>query len=158
MKTHEAFLGPTGIITLVLAGLLALNGAWALARGGVSAPPKDREWDYRSLTMVPEKARKRPNPLENDPDAAAAGRKLYRQHCADCHGRTGEGGRKGPSLRAAEVQQAAPGELFWILTNGVVRRGMPVWSKLPKPQRWQIVTYLKSLGASPSGQMPRALD
>jgi hypothetical protein len=23
---------------------------------------------------------------------------------------------------------------------------MPVWSKLPEPQRWQIVTYLKSLG------------
>jgi hypothetical protein len=50
------------------------------------------------------------------------------------------------SRRGKEVQQATPGTLFWILTNGVVRRGMPVWSKLPEPQRWQIVTYLKSLG------------
>lgn len=33
----------------------------------------------------------------------------------------------------------------WILTNGVVRRGMPVWSKLPEPQRWQLVSFLKSL-------------
>jgi hypothetical protein len=39
--------------------------------------------------------------------------------------------------------------LFWILTNGVVRQGMPVWSKLPEPQRWQIVTFVKSL--TPSG-------
>jgi hypothetical protein len=23
---------------------------------------------------------------------------------------------------------------------------MPVWSKLPEPQRWQLVTYIKSLG------------
>ena len=44
-----------------------------------------------------------------------------------------EGARKGPSLRADPVQQATPGTLFWILTNGVVRRGMPVWSKLPEP-------------------------
>ena len=54
--------------------------------------------------------------------------------------------RKHPSvlMMAAIValfQQATPGTLFWILTNGVVRRGMPVWSKLPEPQRWQIVTY-----------------
>jgi mono/diheme cytochrome c family protein len=27
---------------------------------------------------------------------------------------------------------------------------MPVWSKLPEPQRWQIVTYVKSLAASPT--------
>jgi mono/diheme cytochrome c family protein len=32
------------------------------------------------------------------------------------------------------------------MTNGAVRSGMPVWSKLPEPQRWQIVTYVKSLG------------
>lgn len=56
--------------------------------------------------------------------------------------------KKGPSLRAEQVQKATPGSLFWILTNGVVRRGMPVWSKLPEPQRWQIISYLKSLGAS----------
>jgi len=27
----------------------------------------------------------------------------------------------------------------------VVRRGMPVWSKLPEQQRWQIVAFLHSL-------------
>ncbi len=45
------------------------------------------------------------------------------------------------------MQEAAPGAIFWLITNGVVRRGMPVWSKLPEPQRWQIVRYLKSLGS-----------
>jgi len=100
---------------------------------------------FAEFAKVPEKARVRLNPLESDTDAVAAGKKLFAQHCAECHGSTAEGGRKAPNLRADEVQNATPGEIFWILTNGVVRRGMPVWSKLPEPQRWQIVSYLKSL-------------
>ncbi len=104
---------------------------------------------YAELAKAPKKAVARRNPLENDPDAVAAGANLFDQHCAECHGELAEGGKKGPSLRADPVQQATPGTLFWILTNGVVRRGMPVWSKLPEPQRWQLVSYLKSLHAAP---------
>ena len=108
---------------------------------------------YAELSRAPEKARAKRNPLEKDADAVAAGRNLFEQHCAECHGEIAEGGKKAPSLRANEVQNATPGALFWLLTNGVVRRGMPVWSKLPEPQRWQLVSYLKSLGpASPSAE------
>jgi mono/diheme cytochrome c family protein len=104
--------------------------------------------DYAELTKVPAKDSARANPMEHDSDALAAGGKLFGLHCAECHGVDAEGGKgkkKGPSLRAMEIQQATPGTLFWLLTNGSVRRGMPVWSKLPEPQRWQIVTYVKSL-------------
>ena len=101
---------------------------------------------YVELAKVPKKAAARRNPLAADPEAPAAGAKLFARHCAACHGETAEGGKKGPSLRATEVQQVAPGAIFWILTNGVVRRGMPVWSKLPDAQRWQLVSYIKSLG------------
>jgi mono/diheme cytochrome c family protein len=97
------------------------------------------------LIRAPQKAVVRRNPLEQDPNAVLAGGKLFEQHCQECHGETAGGGKKGPSLRAAEVQAATPGTLFWLLTNGVVRRGMPVWSKLPEPQRWQLVSYIKSL-------------
>jgi mono/diheme cytochrome c family protein len=102
---------------------------------------------YAELGKAPKKARTRRNPLEGDPQAVTAGAKLFARHCAECHGEMAEGGRKAPSLVADPVQQATPGTLFWILTNGVVRRGMPVWSKLPEPQRWQIVSYLKSLAS-----------
>jgi mono/diheme cytochrome c family protein len=101
---------------------------------------------YAELTKAPEKLRAKRNPFEKDPDALAGGQKLFEQHCSECHGDMGAGGKKGPSLRASEVQNAAPGAIFWVLTNGVVRRGMPVWSKLPEPQRWQLVSYIKSLG------------
>src|SRR4029077_11651354 len=90
--------------------------------------------------------RKRPNPLQNDPDAVAAGAILFQQHCAECYGDSAQGSRQAPRLLAPEVQTATPGTLFWLITNGVVRKKMPVWSKLPEAQRWQLVRYIKSLG------------
>lgn len=99
---------------------------------------------YAELRKAPEKAASRLNPLENDPEALAGGRLLFEDHCAECHGDDARGGRKGPDLRVSEVQKATPGALFWLLTNGVVRKKMPAWSKLPEPQRWQLVRFLKA--------------
>ena len=98
-----------------------------------------------ALFGVPESARARINPFAGDSREQTAGGKLFLQHCAHCHGEKAGGTRRGPSLWAPAVQQAPPGTLFWIITNGVVRRGMPVWSKLPPQQRWQIVTFIQSL-------------
>jgi cytochrome c oxidase cbb3-type subunit 2 len=105
---------------------------------------------YSEIAKAPDKARAKRNPFELKPDAVSAGKILFEQHCAECHGESALGSKKAPSLRAVEVQDASAGAIFWILTNGVVRRGMPVWSKLPEPQRWQLVTYIKSLSVVPS--------
>jgi mono/diheme cytochrome c family protein len=130
--------------------VLTLAVPLLIAQKDRSKPEKpDKKDVYAELAKAPKKAVARRSPLENDPDAVAAGANLFDQHCAECHGELAEGGKKGPSLRADPVQQATPGTLFWILTNGVVRRGMPVWSKLPEPERWQLVSYLKSLNAAP---------
>jgi mono/diheme cytochrome c family protein len=104
--------------------------------------------DYSELEKAPAKYRAKANPMVKDKNAVAAGGVLFEEHCAECHGETALGTKKAPSLRAQEVQSAPPGTLFWILTNGIVRKGMPVWSKLPEPQRWQLVTYIQSLGAT----------
>lgn len=104
---------------------------------------------YGPLAKAPEKAAARLNPLRDDPNAVGGGAKLFALHCADCHGERAQGGKKAPSLLVDDVQQSTPGAIFWLLTNGVVRRGMPVWSKLPEPQRWQLVSYIKSLNPKP---------
>jgi mono/diheme cytochrome c family protein len=131
-------------ISVTLALAIANTAVSAQKQG--SAPSRTRDSSvYNELRKAPQKAVARRNPLEGDPDAVAGGANLFDQHCAECHGELAEGGRKGPSLRAEPVREATAGTLFWILTNGVVRRGMPVWSKLPEPQRWQLVSYLKSL-------------
>ncbi|HYX70462.1 MAG TPA: cytochrome c [Terriglobales bacterium] len=94
---------------------------------------------------VPERARTRNNPLASDPQAAAAGAKLFARHCAQCHGDDATGRPGRPNLHSMRVRASTPGELEWLLTNGSLRNGMPSWSRLPEPQRWQLVTYLKSL-------------
>jgi cytochrome c oxidase cbb3-type subunit 2 len=131
-------------------GIVVLGTSRALPQNEDTAARKNRKSTYAALAEAPEKARERTNPFEGDIQAVVAGGKLFEQHCADCHGRKAGGTRKGPSLLREKVRQATPGTMFWILTNGVVRRGMPVWSKLPEPERWQIVAFLQSLKLQPA--------
>ena len=135
------------IVSLFVLVLLASNFSSLFGQNPnqMGNPVDQASQSYAELKKVPQGARTRHNPFEGDSTAVAAGRKLFGHHCAECHGNRAQGGRKGPNLRVSEVQTATPGMLFWILSNGVVRRGMPVWSKLPEPQRWQIVSYLKNL-------------
>lgn len=156
MKTNHPRLYSAAVLILALAVLLAGDVSWVLAQADNSPSVKDAK-TYAAMTKVPQKVRARCNPLESDANAVAAGGKLFEQHCAECHGMKAEGTKRAPSLLKEQVQEATPGALFWILTNGVVRHGMPVWSKLPEPERWQIVTFVKSLRDSTgphSGTVP----
>jgi mono/diheme cytochrome c family protein len=98
------------------------------------------------LTHVPDADRNMRNLYAGRADAIAGGAKLFSDHCASCHGKDGLGHGKKPSLRSERVQHATDGEVFWLLKNGNLARGMPTWSKLPEESRWQVVTYVKNLG------------
>jgi len=106
---------------------------------------KPGESVYSELEKAPAKYLEMRNPLAEDKDAAIAGGILFEEHCESCHGKEAVGGKKAPSLRAPEVRKARPGAIFWILSNGIVRKKMPVWSKLPEPERWQLVSYIRAL-------------
>ena len=94
---------------------------------------------------APASASRLQNPFRGRGEAVPAGRKLFRQYCAQCHGNNAEGYGKAPPLRSSIVQQTPDGVLYWFLKNGKLRAGMPSWSGLPPQQRWQIVSFLKSL-------------
>ena len=96
------------------------------------------------LEEAPAAAAAMTNPLQGNPEAAAAGKKLYAQNCAQCHGNNLQGIGPAPALDSASVKSAKPGELFWFITTGKAASGMPSWSALPKNQRWQIITFLQS--------------
>lgn len=84
------------------------------------------------------------NPYSGDAQAAAAGKKLYAQNCASCHGNNLQGMGPAPTLISPSVKSAKSGELFWFVTAGDLNKGMPGWSQLSKQQRWQIVTFLET--------------
>lgn len=127
--------GYRGILEALGAGLLFAAVAYASADGS---------W----LKHVPEADRARANPYAGQKEAIAAGRLVFQDHCAKCHGEDAEGRGKKPSLRSSRVQEATDGEVFWLLKNGNLGRGMPTWSKLPEETRWQVIAYVKSLGKS----------
>jgi mono/diheme cytochrome c family protein len=130
------------------AAIACAAGLWAAmaCRHGATG-----EWSRldRGFGGAPRSAAMLRNPYDRSPEAVGAGRKLYGLRCARCHGENREGRARAPALAAAPVRQAPPGEPFWYLTNGRLGKGMPAWSRLPEAQRWQLVTFLRSLPGAP---------
>ena len=73
-----------------------------------------------------------------------AGQKLFARYCAECHGATGQGTDRAPSLRVY-VKRSQPPMLVSFIKNGKLQAGMPSWSRLPDQQLSQIVEYLQML-------------
>jgi glucose/arabinose dehydrogenase/mono/diheme cytochrome c family protein len=88
------------------------------------------------------------NPYEGQAAAAQAGQQLYARNCLSCHGRQGKGTGNVPSLVDGKLDSVPPGEVFWFITRGDKDNGMPSWAALPVKQRWQIITYVKSMETS----------
>ena len=109
--------------------------------------------DYRpdERWQAPREAAARGNPLPVTTEIVGGGRKLFLRHCAECHRSDGQGGKKAADLLLPVVQEQSDGALFWKISNGNPRRGMPSWSRLPEPQRWQLVLYLRALRPDPAG-------
>jgi mono/diheme cytochrome c family protein len=97
-----------------------------------------------SFRNAPASAAEMKNPYAGSATAATAGKKLYAQDCAQCHGNNLQGMGPAPELDTPAVHKATAGELFWFISTGKLTSGMPSWSNLPRPQRWQIVTFLES--------------
>jgi mono/diheme cytochrome c family protein len=107
----------------------------------------DQARERDSSWIAPSEHAQKPNPLTSRPDAAAGGAKIFRQRCSTCHGDDGRGTAKAPDLTAPDVQAQSDGALFWKITSGNAHAGMPTFSYLPAPQRWQLVLQLRALAA-----------
>lgn len=104
------------------------------------------------LDKAPTSARAAKNPYSGKPDAVAAGSQVYAANCTKCHGLDAKGTGMVPSLLKGTTQSASEGTLFWFVTHGNIDDGMPAWGKLPVKQRWQVVSFIKSLGAAEKAQ------
>lgn len=80
------------------------------------------------------------NPFAGDAAAIAAGKTLYAESCASCHGENLEGDI-GPEL--TDLQSMDDADLYEILYNGVPDGGMPAFSTLGSKKNWQLVNFLK---------------
>jgi len=97
-----------------------------------------------SFHHAPDSALSAKDPLADDGSAALAGQKIYLEKCAVCHGTNRQGTGNVPPLTHGGVDAAPDGAIFWYITQGDLKNGMPSWASLPEQQRWQLVRYLKS--------------
>jgi mono/diheme cytochrome c family protein len=121
----------------------------AIAAGGGVAIYSLSDWS------APAKARKLQNPVPATAESIAAGKMVYSQRCAGCHGEKGDGkGEKARDLSvdpknftdAHEMGLSTDGELFWKISEG--HRPMPRFKdKLSENERWDLVNYIRTFSA-----------
>jgi mono/diheme cytochrome c family protein len=107
--------------------------------------------------IVPEDAKRVPNPLKPSQADLPGARRLYLDKCAECHGDNGRG--HGSQAKMYDPQptdftdrqhmnSASDGELFYKITEG--HRPMPSFKKrFTDEQRWNLVLLLRSFAQSP---------
>lgn len=127
------------IVMLVFGGMLSPH-----TRAASASPQERPTW------TAPSTSDGRANPLAARPDTEPGGAKLFKERCAQCHREDGTGTSVGPGLTGRRVQSETDGALFWKITSGNTRTGMPTFSGLPELQRWQLVLHLRALGSRPS--------
>ncbi|MBI2156000.1 MAG: CopD family protein [Candidatus Rokubacteria bacterium] len=89
--------------------------------------------------------------------SVASGAALYGAHCAGCHGRGGAGDgpdgwrlpRPPADLRAPHTAQHTAGDLFWWISHGIPRGGMPAFgARLGEEERWDLVNFVRALSSA----------
>jgi putative heme-binding domain-containing protein len=80
------------------------------------------------------------------PADVAAGAKIFRSHCAECHGLKGEGGR-GPNLQTGVFYHgSADADIFLNITDGISGTAMP-GVFFSRDQVWQVAAFVRSLSS-----------
>lgn len=81
-----------------------------------------------------------------------AGTAHFAEHCAICHSAPGveaddmaDGMYPKPPVLTDAASRYTPGELFWILKNGIKMSGMPSWADHGDAELWNVVAFLEKL-------------
>jgi mono/diheme cytochrome c family protein len=87
-----------------------------------------------------------------DQQRVVAGASHFAEHCASCHsapgvlsGELAKGMYPQPPVLTDSAKEWSPGELFWIIRNGIKMSGMPSWPGLSDDDLWNIVAFLQKL-------------
>ncbi len=129
------------LIVLVVTFLL-----WVLATAVLAQEETEVPAPYAGL--------KNPFPWSDAP-AQEVGKELYQQSCSGCHGGSGDN-LAGSDFSVVDYPKSLEERAdlyFWILSEGMLDEGMPPYkSSFSEEQRWQVLTYLWSLGTEVAPQ------
>jgi len=142
-----AVLGVAGAVAFIYSGIYNVAADdphlpityWALQTA------RDRSIKVHAAGIVP--------PADLDSQARiVAGTSHFSTHCAECHSAPGveaedlaEGMYPKPPVLTNVSHRFTPGELFWILKNGIKMSGMPSWGDHGDDALWNAVAFLEKL-------------
>jgi mono/diheme cytochrome c family protein len=95
------------------------------------------------------------NPVRPTMADLERGRFVYKTYCYPCHGEHGDGDGPvvgpdrypaPPSLTSETVKKYPDGQIFHIITKGVVDRMPGYEQQIPRPDRWKAVWFVRALG------------
>jgi thiosulfate dehydrogenase len=161
------------------AAVLALSVYFYFASGrapvATSAPPMpfEKRLAHQALNARIDREMPKTVPIPADEPNLAAGARLYREHCAVCHGLPGQ--KQTPIaagmyplppklMEGKGVTDDEPGESYWKVANGIRLTGMPGFrSALSEPELWQVSLLVAHADKLPpsvrdSLDVPLALD
>ena len=88
------------------------------------------------------------NPYDSNPAAQRAGRALFANRCAECHGADARG-FSGPDLTVLWAEGTSDGRVFQTIRSGVSGSIMPSFSASDQ-EIWAMVAYMKSISTVPA--------
>jgi alcohol dehydrogenase (cytochrome c) len=78
----------------------------------------------------------------------ASGMSMFLEKCSSCHGPEGAGSQYAPALKGRDFKH---GDTNWAvyrtIRDGIPNTAMPATPELTETQRWQIISFVRSLGA-----------
>jgi len=135
-------------------GMMAAALALALSIPAIGLAQTSKRKPNPLAWQIPDGAEKEANPLPQTTANLAAGKKLYVEHCENCHGVEGKGDgpdidpkNKPDDLTNPKRARANPdGVMFYKIWHGRKKPEMPPMSDtLTKEQTWQVVHFTKAM-------------
>jgi mono/diheme cytochrome c family protein len=98
------------------------------------------------------------NPLPQTDETLLAGARIYRDHCAGCHGDPvhpdlvlGHSFNPPAPQFMSDMADMPDNQNFYIIQHGIRWTGMPAWKNtLNDTQTWQVVTFLANTEKLPA--------
>ena len=137
---------------MCLAAATALGGGALAAAVSADAPQTTRSWN-----LGPDADTKK-NPVPVNAKTLDAGKALFKDKCARCHGPGGIGDGPDADPDATEMDLTNPkrasrnpdGVVYYKVLNGKQRPKMPAFKdELSEEQIWTVVAYVQSIRKQP---------
>jgi hypothetical protein len=147
-----------GFLALAVAAVAAVyffGGFYSVA--ATQAEPAPVGWALAKVRQasINRHATERPTASLDDAATVRSGARAFSvRGCTNCHGAPGvewakfaEGLRPDPPDLKEIVNAREPGQLFWVIKNGINMTGMPSFGAIEVPDQeiWTIVAFLKKL-------------